>query len=85
MKDSIQQQRAATTLATHVRDDWYRRRSELAELCAKHGQPVAKSTLHQIASGRRKASDKLVRAIVAASKGKLKKRDIFEYLYGVEA
>lgn len=81
MTDKTQIKRAATNLATHVREDWKRKRGELAERCTQLGQPVAKSYLHQIASGRRRASPELARAIVAASKGKLKRKDIMEYLY----
>lgn len=85
MKDEIQQKRASTRLATYVREDWYRKRGRLAELCAEQGQPVSKYYLHQIASGRRRASPELAEAIVAVSKGKLKSKHILDYQRGVAA
>lgn len=76
-----QQSRAATRLATHVRDNWYRRREELARLCSEVGQPCTGTYLHQVASGRRKARPGLAKAIVDVSGGALTEQDGADYCY----
>lgn len=85
MEDKLkrQQRLAATKVATYVRETWCRRRNELSRLCAQHGHPVARTYLHQIASGRRKASPAVVRVLVRVSNGDLTDQDGADYCYGV--
>ncbi len=73
--------RAASRLATHVRDDWYRKREDLARLCAEVGEPCTAAYLHQVASGRRKARPGLAKAIVDISGGVLTEQDGADYCY----
>ncbi|WP_444886727.1 hypothetical protein [Microbulbifer sp. JMSA008] len=77
----IQKARAESRLASYVRDCWYRKRKQLAHLCAEAGEPCAASYLHQIASGRRKARPDLIKVIVQISDGELREQDGADYCY----
>ncbi|WHI46566.1 hypothetical protein [Microbulbifer sp. VAAF005] len=77
----IQKARAKSRLASHVRDYWYRKRKQLALLCAEAGEPCAASYLHQVASGRRKARPDLAKVIVQVSGDELTEQDGADYCY----
>lgn len=80
-KSQEQKGRASTRVATYVREVWKGRRPQLAKLCRGHGVACTAAHLHDIASGRRKGSPKLIQSIVEISGGVINHVDGAYYCY----